>query len=46
MWTISAYSETSSPTLTGRWNFIPSTAMVALRPRAVSAATEPAARSI
>ena len=41
-----AKSDTSSPTLTGRWKRMPSTAIVAARPRAVSAARLPAARSI
>ena len=41
-----AKSETSSPTFTGRWKRMPSTATVAARPRAVSAARLPAARSI
>ena len=41
-----AKSETSSPTFTGRWNRMPSTATVAARPRAVRAARLPAARSI
>ncbi|GGO37368.1 hypothetical protein GCM10010991_32900 [Gemmobacter aquaticus] len=43
---LSALERHSSPTLTGLWKVIPSTAMVAERPRATLAARLPAARPI